>query len=147
VRDICGAGFDGACRLEPGVSNGTLDDVDLNPSAVWAGKRSQILARAARLDRRKLHRRTAGRALRTLVLFVEHGVTSVRRSELSGKPSGRVRFEGVRRNDADLNVIAFGAFEQPVFEAGWPRRNALQHHPRLAMGTAKAHNSAQELLG
>jgi hypothetical protein len=28
-----------------------------------------------------------------------------------GKPTGRVRFEGIRCNDAYLNVIALGAFE------------------------------------
>jgi hypothetical protein len=119
----------------------------LNPFALWASKRSQILTRTARLDRRELHRRTASAALWTLVLSVEHGTTSVRRSEFSGKPSDRLRFERVRRNDAYLNVIAFGAFEQAVFEADWPRRNALQHHSRLATGTARALNSGQELLG
>jgi len=46
---------------------------------------------------------------------------SDRRSEFSGKPSGRLRCEGVRCNDIDLNVIAFGAFEQPSFETGWSR--------------------------
>jgi hypothetical protein len=45
---------------------------------------------------------------------------SIRRSEFSGKPTGRLRFEGVRCNDAYLNVIALGTFEQPVFEANWP---------------------------
>jgi hypothetical protein len=44
-------------------------------------------------------------------------------------------------------VIALGAFEQSVFETNWPRRNAFQHHSRLAMRTARALNSRQELLG
>jgi hypothetical protein len=44
-------------------------------------------------------------------------------------------------------VIAFGAFEQPVFETDRTRRNAFQHHPRLAAGTARALISGQELLG
>lgn len=72
---------------------------------------------------------------------------SGRRREFPGKPAGRPRFERVRRNDADLNVIAFRAFEQPLFETGWPRRNALQHHPRLAARTARALNHSQEGLG
>ena len=84
-------------------------------------KRSQILAVAAGFNRREFHRRTAGRALWALVLFVEHGIASVRRSEFSGKPSDRLRCEGVRCNDADLDVIAFGAFEQSLFETNWPR--------------------------
>jgi len=72
---------------------------------------------------------------------------SVRRSEFSGKPTGRVRFEGIRCGDAYLNVIAFGAFEQPVFEADGARRNAFQHHPRFAAGTARTFNGGQKLLG
>ena len=147
MSDVSGARFDGAFRLKPSVSNGTLDNVHLNPFAIWARKRSQILTRTARLDRRELHRRTASRALWTLVLSVEHGTTSVRCSEFSGKPSDRLRFERVRRNDDYLNVIAFGAFEQTVFEADRSRRSALQHHPRLATGTARTPNSGRGLLG
>jgi hypothetical protein len=67
------------------------------------------------------------------------------RREFAGKPTGCLRFDGVGCNDADLHVIAPGAFEQPVFETKWPGRNAFQHHPRLAAGTAKALNSGQEL--
>jgi hypothetical protein len=43
------------------------------------------------------------------------------RSEFAGKPTGSVRCEGIGCNDVDLNVIAFGAFEQPAFEADWAR--------------------------
>jgi hypothetical protein len=46
---------------------------------------------------------------------------SVRRSEFSVKPSGSLRFEGIRSNDSCLNVIAFGAFEQPLFETNGTR--------------------------
>ena len=46
---------------------------------------------------------------------------SGRRREFPGKPTGRLRFERIRCNDAYLNVIALGAFEQPVFEANGPR--------------------------
>jgi hypothetical protein len=112
-----------------------------------AGKDSQVLAQPARLNRRQLHWRTAGGALRTLVLCVEHGVPSVRCPEFSVQPTSRVRFEGIRCSDADLDVIALGAFEQPVFETDRARRNAFQHHPRLAPGTARALNGGQELLG
>jgi hypothetical protein len=72
---------------------------------------------------------------------------SVRRPEFAIKPTGRLRFEGIRCNDAYLNVIAFRAFEQPVFETNWTRCNALQHHPRLAVRTAMALDSVQELWG
>jgi hypothetical protein len=102
----------------------------------------------ARLNRRQLHGRAASGALRTLVLRVEHCfAASVRRPELTIKPTGRLRLQGIRCNDADLDVIAFGAFEQPVFETKWTRCNALQHHPRLAVRTAKAFNRGHELCG
>jgi hypothetical protein len=113
-----------------------------------AGKGSQVLAYMTRLNRRQLHRRTASCALRTLVLCVEHCVApSVRCSEFSGKPTGRVGFERIGCSDAYLDVIAFGAFEQPVFETDGARRNAFQHHPRSAAGTARALNGGQEWLG
>src|ERR1700689_908112 len=68
---------------------------------------------------------------------------SVRCPEFSGKPTGRVRFEGIRCGDAYLNVIASGAFEQPVLETDGTRRNAFQHHPRFAAGTARTFNGGQ----
>jgi hypothetical protein len=71
----------------------------------------------------------------------------MRCSEFASQPSDRFRFERVRRNDADLRVIASGAFEQPVLEAYGSRRHAFQHHPRLAMETARALNRGQKLLG
>ena len=74
-------------------------------------------------------------------------VASMWCSEFASQPSDRFRLEGVRRNDAYLHVIAFGAFEQPVLEADRPRRNAFQHHPRLAAEAARAFNSGQKLLG
>jgi hypothetical protein len=75
VRDgIAARGFAGALRLQPSLGHRTRDNVPLNPLAFRAGKRSQILARAARLNRREFHWRTARRALRTLVLSVEHGL-------------------------------------------------------------------------
>jgi hypothetical protein len=48
--------------------------VPLDPFTFWAGKRSQVLAQRARLNRRQPHWRTASRALRTLVLCVEHAL-------------------------------------------------------------------------
>ena len=65
-------GFHGALRLYPSLRDGAVDNVPLNPFAFGAGKRSKILARRARLNRRQRHRRTACHALRTLVLCVEH---------------------------------------------------------------------------
>jgi hypothetical protein len=70
---VYSAGFDGALRLQPGLRHQTLDDMPLNSFADGAAKRSQILTRTAWLDRRKLHGRTASRALRTLALSFEHG--------------------------------------------------------------------------
>jgi hypothetical protein len=46
---------------------------------------------------------------------------SVRCFEFTGEPSNRPRFERVGCDDIDLNVIALGAFEQPVFETDWTR--------------------------
>jgi hypothetical protein len=46
---------------------------------------------------------------------------SVRRSEFSGKPSGRRRFEGIGCNDGYFNLIALAAFEQSVLETNWSR--------------------------
>jgi hypothetical protein len=120
----------------------------LNSLALSAGKRSQIVAGSARLNCRQLHGRTASGALRALVLCIEHALLlSVRRSELTSEPAGRFRFQRVRRNDAYFNVIAFGAFEQPLFETNGSRGDALQHHSRVATRTAKALNGGQELLG
>jgi hypothetical protein len=48
------------------------------------------------------------------------GVASVRRSKFTVNPTRRFRFEGIRCNDRYLNLIALGAFEQPVFETDWP---------------------------
>jgi len=64
--------FDGALRRYPCLGDGAVDNVPLNAFAFWASKRSQVLAQAARLDRRQRHWRTAIHALRTLVLCVEH---------------------------------------------------------------------------
>jgi hypothetical protein len=116
---ICTLPFDRARRIQPGLGHGAFNEVPLNPSACRAGKRSQILAGAARFNRREFHWRTASRAWWTLVLFVEHGVL-VRRPEFSGKPTGRRRCQGVRRDNVDLDVFAFRAFEQPVFETNRP---------------------------
>ena len=116
---ICTLCFDRVRRLQPRFGHGTFDKVPLNPSAYGTSERSQIQASAARFDRREFHRRTASRAWWDLVLLVEHGVL-VRRPEFSGKPTGRRRCQGIRRNNVDLDVIAFGAFEQSVFETDRP---------------------------
>jgi hypothetical protein len=90
--------------------------------------------------------------LRTLVLFIEHVYcsrksASVRRPQFACEPAHCIRFEGIRCNDPYLNLVAFGTFEQPVFEADWPRRNAFKHHPRVAARTAGALDIGQELIG
>ena len=68
----------------PSLGHRTLNNVTLNPFAVRTSKRSQVLAQRARLNRRQPHWRTASRALRTLVLCVEHGwLPSVRSPEFT----------------------------------------------------------------
>src|SRR5271154_7017096 len=72
--------------------------------------------------------------------FVEH-LLLVNLSLPSGvrrRPDRPHGAESVQRNEACLDVIAPGAFEQSAFETFWPRRNAFQHHPRLATRTARA---------
>jgi hypothetical protein len=61
-------------RLQPCLSHRTFDDMPLHPFAMWTSERAQVSAAITRLDRRELHRRPARRALRTLVLCVEHGL-------------------------------------------------------------------------
>jgi hypothetical protein len=58
----------------PSLSHRTFDDMLLNPFAMWASKRSQVLAPHTRLNRCQPHRTTATGALRPLILFVKHGV-------------------------------------------------------------------------
>ena len=52
---IFAPGADGTWRLYPSVSHGTLNILPLEPSASWAGKRSQILAGVTRLNGREPH--------------------------------------------------------------------------------------------
>jgi hypothetical protein len=59
---------------QPSLSHGAFYDVPFNPFALRASKRSQVLAPRARLNRRQPHWRTASRALRTLILCVEHAL-------------------------------------------------------------------------
>jgi hypothetical protein len=59
------------CR-QPGLGHRALDDVPLNPVASRTTECSQVLAERTRLNRRQSHRRTASRALRPLVLYIEH---------------------------------------------------------------------------
>jgi len=40
---------------KPSLSDRAFDDVPLNRVAAWASKRSQVLARRARLNRRQIH--------------------------------------------------------------------------------------------
>ena len=56
----------------PGLGHGAFDDVLLGGLTARASKRSRVPAPHARINRRQSHGRTAGRALRALVLFIEH---------------------------------------------------------------------------
>src|SRR5271154_2323907 len=60
------------------------------------------------------------------------------RSGVRRRPDRPHWAERGQRNEACLDVIAPGAFEQSAFETFWPRRDAFQHHPRLATRTARA---------
>lgn len=63
---------DGAFRRQPSLGHVGFDDMPLHPCAMWASEGSQVSADIAWLDRRELHRRSASRTLRALVLCVEH---------------------------------------------------------------------------
>jgi hypothetical protein len=75
-----------------------------------------------------------------------NGIASVRCSKFSGKPAGCFGIDGIGFNDVYLNLIALRTLEQPVFETNWPRRNTLQHHPRLATLATGPLNGGQDLL-
>jgi hypothetical protein len=62
-------------------------------------------------------------------------------------PANRIRFKGIRCNNAYFDLVAFGTFEQPVFETDRTCRNAFKHHPRLATRAASALNIGQEWVG
>src|SRR5450631_3507894 len=81
---------------QPGLGHRACDDVPLNPCALWARKGSQVLVQRARLDRRQLHRRTASRALRALILCVEHAILSC--TEINAQFGAR---KGLERHRAD----------------------------------------------
>jgi hypothetical protein len=86
----------------PRFRHSAVDDVPLNPPASWAGKRSQVLARHARLDRRQPHGRTTSGALRTLVLCVEHGLLlrNQRSPAVPGSPASQPAAAGLKGSDA-----------------------------------------------
>jgi hypothetical protein len=62
----------GALRLQPRLCHRNFDNVLLNPFAMQAGERSQVLTGLARFNRGQPHGTAATCALRTLVLQVEH---------------------------------------------------------------------------
>jgi len=126
----------------PSLGHRTLNNVTLNPFAVRTSKRSQVLAQRARLNRRQPHWRTASRALRTLVLGVEHVLppASVPSPESPGKPPYGSRFHRVARDDLVLYGVALRTFEPAMFKAHRTRTNAREHHARRAARTARALN-------
>jgi hypothetical protein len=133
----------------PSLGHATFDDVPLNPFALRTSKRSQVLAqKRARLDRRQPHGRTASRALRALVLCVEHVLLlSVRSSEFPAKPPQVSRFDGIARNDFVLYGVALGTFEPAMFKAHGTRTNARQHHARRAARTSRALDGCERWAG
>jgi hypothetical protein len=134
-------------RLYPSLGNSAFNDVALSPLASRASERSRVMPQCARLNRHQLRWRAASRALRALVLSIEHGVSSVWSPEFARKPTGCPECKGIRCNDVHRNVIALWTLEQPVLETYWTRCYAFQHHPCLAAGTARALNSREESLG
>ena len=95
-------------RLQPSLRQTTFDDVSLNPFAPWTRKCSQVLAVVARLDGRQLHRRTASRTLRTLVLGIEH-VLSPQFGTLSSPSSHPETFD-LRGSDAMRLISTWSHF-------------------------------------
>ena len=134
-------------RRQPGLGYGAVDEVPLNPFAFGTGKRSQILAGTARLDRGEFHGEPQAVHCGPWLCLSSMVLPSVRSPEFARKPTGHLGCEGIGCNDVHLNVIALWTFEQPVFETNRPRCHAFQHHPRLAAGTARAFNGREELLG
>jgi hypothetical protein len=89
-------------RRCPRFSHSAVDDVPLNSLASWASKRSQILARHARLNRGQRHGRTTSGALRTLVLCVEHGLLlrNQRSPAVPGSPASQPAAVDLKGSDA-----------------------------------------------
>jgi hypothetical protein len=111
----------------------------LNPFAFWASKRSQVLAHRARLNRRQPHWRTASRALRTLVLRVEHVLLlSGRSPEFPCKPPYVSRFHGVARNNFALYGVALRTFELAMLKAHGTRTRCLVPESRGAILTRES---------
>jgi hypothetical protein len=132
----------------PGLSHGTFDDVPLNSFAFRTSKRSQVLAKRARLNRRQPHGRTASRALRALVLCVEHVLApSVRSPEFPGKPPCGSRFHRVARDDLVLYGVALGAFEPAMLKAHRTRASTGKHHAGRAARTARALDGCERWAG
>jgi hypothetical protein len=86
----------------PRFCHGAVDDVALDSLASWARKRSQVLARQARLDRRQPHGRTTSGALRTLVLGIEHGLLlrNQRSPAAPGSPASQPAAVDLKGSDA-----------------------------------------------
>jgi hypothetical protein len=61
---------DGPFRIEPSFGQGAFNGMPLNFLALRANECAQVTVGIARLDRREFDRRTASRALGTLVPFV-----------------------------------------------------------------------------
>ena len=78
ISDRLLVAFDGALRLQPRLRHCNCDNMLLNPLAMRAGERSQVLARITRFNRGQPHGTAASCALRTLVLCVEHSRCSSR---------------------------------------------------------------------
>jgi hypothetical protein len=104
-------------RLQPSLRYRTFDDVPLNSLALRTGKRSQIMARIARLDCHQLHGRAACHALRTLILCIEHRRPSVRCYQFSGKPSCGNRIHGIAHHDHLFDQNALGTIEQLMLKS------------------------------
>jgi hypothetical protein len=86
-----------------------------------ASECSQVVTRTARFNRHSFIGELQAAHCGPWFCVSSMRAASGWRSEFASKPTGCLRCEWVGRNDVDLNVIAFGAFEQPVFEADWPR--------------------------
>jgi hypothetical protein len=96
----------------PRFCHGAVDDVALDSLASWARKRSQVLARHARLDRGQPHGRTTSGALRTLVLGIEHGLLlrNQRSPAVPGSPASQPAAVDLKGSDAMTLISTWSHF-------------------------------------
>ena len=120
----------------PSLGYRAFDEVLLTLAALWASKRSQVLAPHARLDNRQSHGRTASGAQWPLVLFVEHSLPlmlggkrpfTIRGSSWRSQP-GRHPFHRMGLGDDLIDVIAIDALKHAPLVSDTRGLDVCQDH-------------------